>query len=187
MGDGQAGIAFDAKGLDAEFALDGASELGEGGGGDGDEVLAEGAGGVWVARPAERLVETAEDVVVVRVGVDGVVQAIDDEVMLLDEGALGKVDGIAAEVSDVVAVVIEGWLVADDEVIAAANGFAQHVEGVEEGGGDAGDGRCGVAGLEGVNRIRGRGGGVVGVDARPGLGGGERRLRVRAKRCNREE
>ncbi len=176
VGDGEVGPAFKAEGLDVEFGLEELCELLEGGGRDGDEVLAEGAGGMREGLPAERGVEAVEDVVVVGVGVDGVVQAIDDEVVLLDEVTLALVDGIVLELGDVVAMVIEGGLVGDDEVVAATDGLAEDVKGVEEGGGDAGDGGGGIAGLEGVDGVCGRGGGVMGVDAGPGVAGGEGRL-----------
>ena len=96
--DGERGIAFDAKGLDAELVLERSGKLRESGGRKGDEELAVRASGVWVSLPAECLVEAAQDVIVVRVGMDSVMKAVDDQMMLLDVVALGLVDGIRGEV-----------------------------------------------------------------------------------------
>ena len=117
-----------------------------------------------IGLPAERGVEAGEDVIVVRIGVNGVVQAIDDEVVLLDKVAFSLVDGIIAELGDVVAMVIEGWLVADDEVVAATDGLAEDVKGIEKGGGRCRvTGGCGIAAFEGVDGVRGGGCGRSGV------------------------
>ena len=141
VGDKQVRIAFNARRTDAELCLEHSGEGLKRGGRDGDEVLAVRSCGMGIAGPSEGLVEAVQDAVAFWVCVDLVVQAIDDEVMLLDEGALGLVDGIVGELRGLIAVVIEGGLVADDEVVSATDGFAEDVQAVEEGSGDAGDGR----------------------------------------------
>ena len=104
-----------------------------------------------------------------------VMEAPDDEVMVVDVGELFLVDGIVDEERVFVAVVVEGGLVGDDQVGVEGDGAAEDVHGVGEACHDAGDDCGGVAGLDGVYCIGWRLLRDGLLDARNGLGGGELR------------
>ena len=83
-----------------------------------------------------------------------VVEAPDDEVMVLHVGELFFVDRVVDEEGVFVAMVVEGGLVGDDQVGVQSDGLAKDVHGVGEACHNAGDDCGGVAGLDGVDGIR---------------------------------
>jgi hypothetical protein len=102
-----------------------------------------------------------------------VVEAPDDELMVAHVGELFLVDGIVGEERGLVAMVVEGGLVGDDQVGVEGDGLVQDVHAVGEACHNAGD-DCGwVAGFDGVHGIGRRLLRDGGLDARDGLGGGE--------------
>ncbi len=104
-------------------------------------------------------------------------KAPDDEVMVVDIGELFLVDGVVREEGVLVAVIVKGGLVGDDQIGVQSDGAAEDVRGVGETCHYAGN-DCGrVAGLDGVYRISRRllRNGLL--DARNRLGRGEVLLR----------
>jgi hypothetical protein len=91
MGDGHLWIAGDTQSLNVKTKLEGAGELLEGGAGDGDEIRGI---GVRILLPAEGLVDACEDVVATGIGMDFVVETVDDEMVLVDIRELFFVDGV---------------------------------------------------------------------------------------------
>src|SRR5206468_11736414 len=81
---------------------------------------------------------------------------------------------------------IEGGLLADDEVVPAPDGLAQHLHGVEKGRRDARD-LCGrVAGFERVDGVWRWRGGVAMLDAQPGRVGGKSLCQCRRGTASRQ-
>ena len=170
LGDRHVRIACDSQGWNVKTNLEGAGQLLECGVGNCDEVRALGMG---ISLPAEGLVDAGKDVIPAGVGVDFIVETVDDKMMLVDVCEFLSVDWIIGKEGGIVAMVVESGLVADDQVVTTAHCFAKDIHGIEKGGGDACYRRGRVAGLERIDSVgRGRWS-VAMLDAQPGVCGGE--------------
>ena len=148
-GDVEIGIADDAEDARVELLLEIERKLIESGWRDGEE---EGIAGMLVLLPADSCDEAFADTIG-PAEVPLVVEAPDDEMMLLNIGELLLVDGVVDEESIFVAMVVEGGLVGDDEIGVKRHGLAKDVHRVGEACHDAGDDCESVAGFDGVNGI----------------------------------
>jgi hypothetical protein len=102
-----------------------------------------------------------------------VVKAPDDEVVVVHVGELLFVDGIVGEERALIAMVVEGGLVGDDQVGVEGNGAAENIHVVSEACHNSGD-DCGwVPGFDGVDGVGWRRLRDGLLDARDGLGSGE--------------
>src|SRR5215472_18819026 len=86
-----------------------------------------------------------------------VVESPDNHVMLGDECQLGSEDGIFVlfwQHIELIEVIVEGWLVGDDEVLAGGGSALEHVHCGHHRYSDPGDGFIWIARLERVHRFR---------------------------------
>ncbi len=84
-----------------------------------------------------------------------IVETPDNEAIFFDEGALFGPDGVGlGHFLGNVEMAVEGGLVGDDEIEMLGGGALEDIESGHHGDSDAGDGRIGIAGLEGVDGFR---------------------------------